>query len=63
MDVLRQPEPLCLEGNLAENWRSWYSGFQLYLTASGIDEKPEKVQAATFLHLVGSEARRIYDTF
>ena len=37
--------------------------FDLFLTASGIDEKDEAVQAATFLHLIGPEARSIYDTF
>ena len=63
MSLLRNPDPLCLEGNLAENWRSWSAGFDLFLTASGIDEKEEAVQAATFLHLIGPEARSIYDTF
>ena len=63
MSLLRNPDPLCLEGNLAENWRSWSAGFDLFLTASGIDEKDEAVQAATFLHLIGPEARSIYDTF
>ena len=63
MSLLRNPDPLCLEGNLAENWRSRSAGFDLFLTASGIDEKEEAVQAATFLHLIGPEARSIYDTF
>lgn len=60
---LRQPEPLCLEGNLAENWRCWLSGFDLYKIATGLDAKDDKIQAATFLHLIGPDARRISDTF
>ena len=43
MSLLGNPDPLCLEGNLAENWRSWSAGFDLFLTASGIDEKDEAV--------------------
>ena len=50
-------------GNLAENWKEWIQGFELYLTATEIGEKAEKVQVATFLHVAGIEARRVYNTF
>lgn len=33
------------------------------MIASGIDEKSGKVKDATFLHVAGVEARRIYYTF
>lgn len=38
-------------------------GFDIYLTATGIGEKDEKIQVATFLHVAGIEARRVYNTF
>lgn len=33
------------------------------MIASGIDEKAGRVKVATFLHVAGVEARRIYNTF
>lgn len=42
MDQLKPPGELCLEGNLAENWRKWIQSFDLFLIASGISEKSEK---------------------
>ena len=63
MEQLKPPGHLSMEGNLAENWKEWIQGFELYLTATGIGEKAEKVQVATFLHVAGIEARRVYNTF
>ena len=51
------------EGNLAENFKEWIQSFELYLTATGIEEKAEKVQVATFLHVAGPDAQRVYNTF
>ena len=62
MEQLKPPQHLSFEGTLAENWKEWLQGFRLYLIASGIDEKSGKVKVATFLHVVGVEARRIYTT-
>ena len=63
MEQLKPPQHLSFEGTLAENWKEWLQGFRLYLIASGIDEKSGKVKVATFLHVAGVEARRIYNTF
>lgn len=63
MEQLKPPSSLNLEGNLAENWKEWIQGFEYYLTATGISEKPGKVKVATFLHVAGIEARRVYNTF
>ena len=48
MELLKPPGHLSMEGNLAENWKEWIQGFELYLTATGIGEKAGKVQVATF---------------
>ena len=59
-----QPPPnLSLQGNLAENWRSWIQRFDIFCIASGIAEKDEKVQCATFLHVAGEEAIKVSNTF
>ncbi|CAG2209929.1 unnamed protein product [Mytilus edulis] len=54
---------LNLEGNLAESYKEWIQSFELYLTATGIEEKSGKVQVAIFLQVAGSEAQRVYNTF
>ena len=63
MDQLKPPEKLLFEGNLAEKWRKWKQGFELYCIASGADKKSEKLQAALLLHVIGEEAREVYNTF
>lgn len=63
MEQLKPPPYLNLEGNLAENFREWLEGYQIYATATGLEGKPGKVQVATFLHIAGVEARRVYNTF
>jgi hypothetical protein len=39
MEQLKPPGALNLEGNLAENFKEWIQSFELYLTATGIEEK------------------------
>lgn len=63
MEQLKPPLHLSMEGNLAENFKEWIQGFDIYLTASGIGEKDEKIQVATFLHVTSIEARQVYNTF
>jgi hypothetical protein len=44
MEQLKPPGALNLEGDLAENFKEWIQSFEFYLTATGIEEKAEKVQ-------------------
>ena len=63
MDSIKQPDSLCLEGNVSENWRKWKQRFHLYMTASGMADKPMYVRSCTLLHTIGEEALEIYNTF
>ena len=56
MEQFKLPSPLVLTGNLGENWRRWEQRFQIYMTASGAEEKDEKVQVAILQHAIGEEA-------
>lgn len=62
MEQLKPPNSLCFEGNLAENWRTWIQKFDLYLVATGITEKSDKVKCATFLHVAGDDAIKVFNT-
>ena len=63
MEALKAPEPLRLEGNIADKWKRWRQKFELYMTASGMEGRSQKVQSCTLLHVIGDEALEIYNTF
>jgi len=64
MDVFRPPEPLRLDSaNLKEAWKLWRQKFDNCCKASGVYDKPEDVQLAIFLHVIGDDALTIYNTF
>ena len=50
-------------GNLAKNWRRWKQRFELFSSATWLSVKDKKVQAATLLHIAGTEALEVYNTF
>ena len=60
MDKLSPPEELNFDGNTADNWRRWKQRFEIFSLASGLSGKDAKIQAATFLHVAGTEALKIY---
>ena len=41
----------------------WKMCWDLYKIASGLDQKEEKVQVATLLHVLGKECVKIYSNF
>ena len=64
MDNLKPPEELDIHGsNKAEQWKQFRERFAVYSVASGLSSKSQEVQAAVFLHVIGSEAHRVYNTF
>ncbi|KAK4881347.1 hypothetical protein RN001_004666 [Aquatica leii] len=56
-------QPLSMDGNVAENWRTWIGRFKVYLKATELDKKPEDLQCAQLLHLIGEHCYKIYTTF
>ena len=62
MDRLNPPKALSFEGNVIENWKRWKQNFGFYLVATEYEEKSDQIKAALFLHCIGDEGRRIYNT-
>lgn len=60
---LRLPDPLKLDGNVAENWRVFKQNFDVFAIAKELDEKAEPVKIATFLNACGPEAIETFNTF
>lgn len=43
--------PIKLNGNQSENWKVWLQKFEIFSTATGLDNKPQKIQCAQSIHL------------
>ena len=61
--IFRPPEPLSLDGNVADNWRRWNQRFELFMTASDSETKDNKVKVAILLSSIGPDALELYNTF
>lgn len=63
MDTLKPLENLKLTGNVDSNWHSFRQHFKLYMTAIGMDTKPEARKVALLLTIAGPQAIEVYNTF
>ena len=64
MDGIKPPEPLAVEGNnLLQSWIEWKKDYEVYSKAVGLSNKPMSRQTFTMLHVMGKDARKIYDSF
>ncbi|XP_062541083.1 uncharacterized protein K02A2.6-like [Armigeres subalbatus] len=55
------PAPLKLDGNMKENVDNFRDSFDIYLIASGLELRDERVKIATFKAALGLEARKIFN--
>ena len=55
MEALRKPAPLSFEGNVAENWRTFESEFDIFVEAA-YSEKNDRTRAYILLNLAGKDA-------
>ena len=63
MDVLDKPDRLKLTGNVDSNWRAFKQQFQLYISAMGLEDKPNARKVALLLTMAGPQAIEVYNTF
>ena len=67
MEQLKQPPEMlfAVSGaaeSLPERWRKWKQTTEIYLEID-MGSKTEKEKCSTFLYIIGSEGREIYNTF
>ena len=67
MDQLKQPPEMNFSAFLAgeslpERWRKWKQTTELYINIA-MSKKNEEEKCATFLYVIGSEGREIFNTF
>ena len=58
-----KPSPLVFEGNVTENWRCFRQKFEIYIVASGYDEKTKREKTCILLNLAGEQAIETFNTF
>ena len=59
----KSPPEIDFQGNVAQQWKTFASEYEIYICAAGLDEKPEKRRIMILLNLIGRRGRAIYDTF
>ncbi|KAL8607720.1 hypothetical protein ACOMHN_039393 [Nucella lapillus] len=62
MEGLRKPQPLSFEGNVAENWRTFETEFDIFIEAA-YGDKNDRTRAYILLNLAGKEAIEKERTF
>ncbi|UYV65922.1 AREL1 [Cordylochernes scorpioides] len=60
---LKSPKELEILGNVSENWKRIKQRFEIYLEASGLNEKKDKTKTAIFFNIAGENATYIYSNF
>ena len=61
--LLPPPKALDTTGDVWQSWKTWRQEFELFATATYLNQQPKEVQAATFLMIIGEDARKTYSTF
>lgn len=59
--VLKQPETMGEDGDMAANWREWKKTFDYYMIASGKENATSREKCALFLHIIGKGGREIFE--
>jgi len=62
-NLFKPPEPLVLDGHIAENWKKLSQKFDVFMTASGLKSKSEETQIAVFLNFIGDDGLELHNTF
>lgn len=63
-DELRGPPSLMvISEKMDKQWQLWLQTFEFYATATQLDKKPQSIQVATFMTMLGQDALVIYNTF
>jgi len=60
---LKQPGFLTLDGNIFAKWQQWIRDFEIFMCATGLDEKSEKRKVNSLLHCLGKDCIAIFESF
>ena len=60
--AFKPPKELEFTGNVFQNWRRFKTEFEIFMCASGLEEKPDKRKVNCFLNVAGARARDVFDS-
>ena len=60
---VRPPPPLNLKDSAVEGWKLFNQGWGNYIIITDVAQKENKYQKAMFLHCIGPDALKVYNTF
>ena len=63
MENLPPPAALSFTGVVAQNFKQFEQAFNIYMVATGLNKKDNKTQANILLHVIGTEAVKVYNGF
>ncbi|KAK9685286.1 hypothetical protein QE152_g38158 [Popillia japonica] len=64
MEYVKQPREMSMDGDLGLNWKKFKARFEIYIKATGINNKgTEENRIACLLHCMGEDAQEIFETF
>jgi len=63
MSGIRSPAALCLEANIAENWRLFKHKWRNYAIITNLERQATNYQVALLLHVMGDQALKVYIGF
>ena len=64
MQGIAPPKPLDLSSaSTIDNWKTWKQMWENYSIVAGINRQPEHFKIALFLHSIGPDALKVYNTF
>ena len=62
-NALPVPAPLEIhDSNAADKWRKFLAAWENYALATELGDKPQSVQVATLLTVIGEDGREVYST-
>ena len=62
MGSLQPPSEFTFDGNVAEKWKKFIQGFEIYLFASGKSKEEPKTRTSILLCCLGEQGMEVYDT-
>lgn len=63
MSGFNLPKPLKMSGNLSENWKNFEQSLNIYLRASGQNNKSDDTKIAILLNCIGDDGLKTYNNF
>ncbi|KAK9693249.1 hypothetical protein QE152_g34301 [Popillia japonica] len=56
---INKPSTLQIRGNPKVDWTKWVDGFEIFLTAAGLDQVNDKRKSALLINMIGEDGHEL----